>query len=185
MEDDLNIPPRPLLNSKPNPPILGLSTAQVMGFIYSHLLYRDLWCHHLGNHSQYHWLTTIINNWHTVTTAGTDITSVPILAVSEPATNCWHYHWWEDNCHYCCSHNCFWNSSEHTALIKNERNYNRQEWATYLSKRLQRFKLKKIKIFYVWNCQCFSVASANKSHFWLVIIKSKYTHTFFLRIIIC
>ena len=116
MVDNINIPP-PLLNSKPNPPILGLSTAQVMGFIYSHLLYRDLWCHHLGNHSQYHWLTTIINNWHTVTTAGTEITSVPILAVSGPATNWWHYHWWEDNCHYCCSHNYFWNSSEHTAQL--------------------------------------------------------------------
>ena len=31
MEDDLNIFPS-ILNSNPNPPILGLSTAQVMGF---------------------------------------------------------------------------------------------------------------------------------------------------------
>jgi hypothetical protein len=33
IEDDLNISPS-ILNPKPNPPILGLSTAQVMGFIY-------------------------------------------------------------------------------------------------------------------------------------------------------
>jgi hypothetical protein len=32
MEDDLIIPPPPLLKSKPNPAILGLSTAQVMSF---------------------------------------------------------------------------------------------------------------------------------------------------------
>ena len=32
MEDNLNISP-PLLNSKPNLPILGLCTAQVMGFL--------------------------------------------------------------------------------------------------------------------------------------------------------
>ena len=37
MEDDLNISPHPLLNSKPNPPIIGLSTSQVMGFAFNAL----------------------------------------------------------------------------------------------------------------------------------------------------